>query len=333
MIILFLSSIFMIGCSDSNNESEQGNTGENSVNNIENNGPNNELDEENAQNNNKDNKDEEEKGAKADYDVNVMLNGKMTYEDNILTVEGESNLPEGTSLTIAPVAIDDTVFIGVTRPIQTEADGTFSDELTIPEEYKGDLLVSIAFKPGDTDDDFIHEIYGKEGEHLEGPFVRLYEYIDEVKQGIQTEVYLSLDESGRAEAEIAEPEWDIPEDLGDYDIRMDATAEADKEFIEVHGESNLIEGSELSFSLFDDEDNLTLGGGYVQAKPDGSFLQFIEIPEDAENLDEYTLTISFELSQYKWENVVEHYGEDGSKLSGELVEDEEASITIPVTTE
>ncbi|HLS35021.1 MAG TPA: hypothetical protein VK061_02155, partial [Bacillota bacterium] len=88
MIILFLSSIFMIGCSDSNNESEQGNIDKNEVNNIEDSGLNNESDEENAQNNNKDNENEEEKGAKADYDVNVMLNGKMTYEDNVLTVEG-----------------------------------------------------------------------------------------------------------------------------------------------------------------------------------------------------------------------------------------------------
>src|SRR5690625_4926569 len=264
----------------------------------------------------------------------VMLNGKMTYEDNVLTVEGESNLPEEASLTIAPSATeDDMIFIGVTRYAKIEADGSFYKELPIPKEYEGNLLVKLSFQPGETDDDFIHDLYGEKGEYLEGSFVRLYEHIDEVKQGIQTEVYLLLDDNGKAEAKIAEPEWDIPVDLGDFKIRIEATAEVIDEFIEVHGESNLIEGSELSFSLFDDEDNLTLGGGYVQAKPDGSFLQFIEIPEDAENLDEYTLTISFELSQYKWENVVEHYGEDGSKLSGELVEDEEASITIPVTTE
>src|SRR5690625_7152662 len=113
MIILFLSRIFMIGCSDSNNESEQGNIYKNEVNNIEDSGLNNESDEENAQNNNKDNENEEEKGAKADYDVNVMLNGKMTYEDNVLTVEGESNLPEEASLAIAPSATeDDMIFIG-----------------------------------------------------------------------------------------------------------------------------------------------------------------------------------------------------------------------------
>src|SRR5690625_7692029 len=113
MIILFLSSIFMIGCSDSNNESEQGNIDKNEVNNIEDSGLNNESDEENAQNNNKDNENEEEKGAKADYDVNVMLNGKMTYEDNVLTVEGESNLPEEASLAIAQSATeDDMLFSG-----------------------------------------------------------------------------------------------------------------------------------------------------------------------------------------------------------------------------
>src|SRR5690625_6751541 len=113
MIILFLSSIFMIGCSDSNNESEQGNIDKKEVNKIEDSGLNNESDEENDQNNNKDNENEEEKGAKAEYDVNVMLNGKMTYEDNVLTVEGESNLPEEASLAIAPSATeDDMIFIG-----------------------------------------------------------------------------------------------------------------------------------------------------------------------------------------------------------------------------
>src|SRR5690625_1351317 len=113
MIILFLSSIFMIGCSDSNNESEQGNIDKNEVNNIEDSGLNNESDEENAQNNNKDNENEEEKGAKADYDVNVMLNGKMTYEDNVLTVEGESNLPEEDYISIARSATeDDMLFSG-----------------------------------------------------------------------------------------------------------------------------------------------------------------------------------------------------------------------------
>src|SRR5690625_5340321 len=94
MIILFLSSIFMIGCSDSNNESEQGNIDKNEVNNIEDSGLNNESDEENAQNNNKDKENEEEKGAKANYDVYVMHNGKITYEDNDLTVEGVINLLE-----------------------------------------------------------------------------------------------------------------------------------------------------------------------------------------------------------------------------------------------
>src|SRR5690625_7834272 len=97
---------------------------------------------------------------------------------------------------------------------------------------------------------------------------------------------------------------------------MEATAEVIDEFIEVHGESNLIEGSQLSFNLLDDEGNWHPGGGFTHAKPEGSFFRIIELPENAQNLDSYKLVIYFETSQYACENVVEDYGVDESKLVG-----------------
>lgn len=322
IIALFMISIFIVGCNDKENK-----------NNLDNEELNQESNDNQENNQKAEEKKEEENENKSevDYDTEVTLQGKMTYEDNVLTVEGETNLPEEASLTIAPSATDDDmVFVGVISYAKIDSDGSFYEELSIPQEYEGNLLVTLRFQPGETDDDFIHDLYGEKGEDFEGPFVRLYERIDEVKKGIETEILLTLDDKGRAEAEITEPEWDIPDDLGDYEIRMDARAEVKEDFIEVHGESNLIEGSQISFYLYDSEGFLKSGGGYTNVLPDGSFFRIIDPFEDIENLDQYELEISFKPSQYEWENVVEHYGEDESQLKGDLIEDDKASITIPL---
>lgn len=76
----------------------------------------NNVDEDNNENNvNEENNDETE----------VSITGEATYEDNLLTVKGETNLPEEASVFIMPDTVDNSTFINVSGSANVEADGSF----------------------------------------------------------------------------------------------------------------------------------------------------------------------------------------------------------------
>lgn len=263
-------------------------------------------------------------------DPEVRITGTATYENNVLTIEGQTNLVEDASLTIAPGTLDRSTFIGVTGSVLVESDGSFSKEVKIPRDYEHGIYLRIFFRPDKDTNEEVQDLYGEEGEKLEGPFIRSYERIDEIMQEAYTSVYLPLEDADSVTGEFGDPGWQEPEDLGDENIRVEATAEAGKNFIDIQGESNLIEGVELSVSHIDEDDREINSSRNIHTYPDGSFRTWIEIDDEVDSLKETYIKIDYQPTAFNWENTIEQYGENGEKMSGELVEDGRVIVTIPV---
>lgn len=264
-------------------------------------------------------------------DTEVFITGTARYEDHVLTLEGQTNLIEGAKLTVVPRTLDRSTLIGVTSSTRVESDGSFSYEVKIPKEYEYGLNLGIRFRPEEASDEEIHAVYGEGGEKLEGPFIRSYEYIDELFQEAYTSAYLPLEDGDSVEAEFGDPGWEKPADSGDVEIRMQATAEAGKDFIDIQGESNFIEGVELSVSHLDEDDRNINSSRNIRTNPDGSFRAWIKIDDEVDEIDETYIEIGYHPTQFGWKHTVEQYGENGEKMTGELVEDGNVTLKIPIT--
>src|SRR5690625_2770161 len=157
-------------------------------------------------------------------DEQVVFSGELEYKDNELWVEGETNLPEGATVDIVPKPLDKSVFINVSGHAKVEEDGSFKKELKVPEKYEYGLFVDIRFRISNQADDTLEEVYGENGDSLEGSYVRLYELSGELYKEASPRVYLPLDGNSDVTAKIKEPNAEPPSDVGSQEIRIEAEA-------------------------------------------------------------------------------------------------------------
>lgn len=114
---------------------------------------------------------------------NITLDGMVTIKDNVFQVTGSSNLLEGSTVPLS------TYHYGSENPYLKEKltvaeDGSF--ELAVEVDagtLNGDLLtVRLAYQP-EKEDQEAQEIYGAEGEQIEGPFKRQYTNVKRTRHG------------------------------------------------------------------------------------------------------------------------------------------------------
>lgn len=257
--------------------------------------------------------------------MEIKFEGKVSLNNRTLTVTGMSNLLEGSEIY---VNIDwaEGYLIGGNRITTIEKDGTFTYETELPEIMDGYLTVEIKFEPA-RQNDTIKAHYGESGEQLKGPFVRLYDYSSREIVYHKASAIVELSQAiGKTEAEITAPKWEIPDDYGSTNIRMDSiSVSKDENYLYIDGKSNLLEGTQL-WSKASLPGYITSGfvdTSYVN--PDGSFRIIIENPETNENikqLTDYEIVIEMSLLNSTYANVLEAYGEHGEHLTGDLIDED-----------
>ncbi|BAQ08766.1 flagellar motor protein motB [Bacillus sp. OxB-1] len=257
-------------------------------------------------------------------EMDIDFAGDVKLEGQKLTIDGQSNLLEGSKLY---VQIDwlEGYLIGGNRVALVEPDGSFTFETELPEKVDGHLTVEIKFEPINQNED-IRDHYGETGDRLEGPFVRLSDYDQETQYQKASAILEIAQNSGQTEAEIIAPEWNQPEDYGTTEIRIDSIdVTKDDEYIYVLGKSNLLEGTKLRGRAL--IPNYITSGfiGHATVNPDGSFRILFENPETNERikiLADYEITVETDIVGTSYPDVLTTYGENGRKMTGSLVEDE-----------
>lgn len=311
--LLVIASLFLLGACSKNADGNEGEKPEADVVSSSN---------EDADVGQKDNVEKE--NFKDLGDLEIKLAGDVKLDGQQLSVEGQTNLLEGSELYIDIDWVDGYV-IGGNWTATVESDGSFHFETELPEKIKELLTIEIKFEPANQSEE-IQEHYGENGERLEGPFIRLSNYSsDEVyyKASAIVEIAQNVD---RTEASIAAPKWKKPDDYGKTEIRMDSiTVKKDEAYIYVDGESNLLEGTKLRGRAL--LPNYITSGfiGYTTVNPDGSFRIIFENPETNErikDLSDFEITIETDMYGTDYPKVHELYGENGENLTGSLIEEE-----------
>lgn len=257
--------------------------------------------------------------------MEIELTGTASIDGKVLKVDGQTNLLEGSKLTLKLDWAEGTL-IGGSRTAMVGSDGSFAYETELPEKVSGLVTLELNFEPAQQNDD-IKEHYGETGELLEGPFIRQYDY--EYKETVYNKASATVElgqHEGSAQVEISPPVWERPDDYGSTTIRIEPTKIVkDERYIYVDGGSNLLEGTSLRGRAIL-PGYVTSGFiGHTIVNPDGTFRIIFENPESDErikNLEDYEITVETDLYNTVFATVIDAYGEDGEKMTGELVEKE-----------
>lgn len=265
--------------------------------------------------------------------VDVSIVGEASFEDRLLTLDVETNLIEGTTISINTIAFDEEKS-QLTEPefLHLKDDTSFTESIEIPEEHDSGFEVELRFSPDYPEDSNYAKVYGDKGQKLTGPFIHTVD--DFIGKGIfkeaKTSFYVFPDEDGKFETTFGEPEREIPQDLGDKEIRLEVEATADDEYIYIDGKSNLLEAAVLSINIIDEDDQYINAGGYALTNPDGSFNLIFEYEDEYKQYDEKYILIYFAPIDLSASWIIEQYGVDGKKMKGNLVKDNHVSIVVPL---
>lgn len=257
----------------------------------------------------------------------IWFEGESTLENDEVIVYGQTNLLSGSKLYVNPTG-EDSSFSGGWSNATVEDDGTFYAENEIPSNFNDQLFEDITFTPEDQEDD-IKDHYQPEEEELDGPFTYLdyEEGEEELAKKAKVELAFPEDET-QSTVGIEEPDWDKPDDYGSTDVWMEGDIDKDDEYVYVDGESNLLEGTDVSVS-FEIPDKVQIGyNDTVKVDPDGSFEAEIKNPEKKEDIDDYAVHLQVGINETDWPNVIDNYGEDGENFEGSLTEEENDETKI-----
>lgn len=255
-------------------------------------------------------KTKEEKAESANGDLgsyNVELGGTVTEEGGAFIIDGTTNLLPG-SRVVGEVWVEDNEeepFANSTEVVAN--DGSFTME--IDHHKYGEAEIVIKFDLNGVQEDEIKRHYGERGQKLEGPFIYKHKEYDGIFKKAEARIAYHPDEKN--ELVFKAPEWNkLPDDYGDPRvwIEVDEITE-DGEFFYISGRSNLLEGSKLEVEYRYNRDE-------TKVLPDGSF----HFKFDYEYLEDEDLVITFDPSNFQWNEIEEAYGKNGQKLVGELVE-------------
>lgn len=320
VIILFIS--ILIGCTDDpdqkSKESTQAETQQTDT-----------AGSENKEGSAKQEKSGNSSEASADYkqnigDMNVWIGGEVVVDADKVVVNGKSNIHPGSIISTNGVS---------TLPI-----ADFNDDAEIQENgsfhfeypgYEGNATVTFKLSPSLGEGE---EYYGEGFKNATGPQVFRTSDID--RWEVKATINLDEDKDKPYTIPIETPVWqERLEDYGNTNVWIDhVEITSDHEYLYIAGESNLVEGTNISLTRKDkDDDKIPFTGDTTKVNPDGTF----ELKEHYLSLRQGQYIQLIVDTPNSWDNVVEAYGEELKNIEGDLVQTDEGgkhyiSYEVPI---
>lgn len=253
----------------------------------------------------------------------VALDAEAEIKDNHFRLVGKSNLIEGSTVLMH------TYHYGAENAylkgeFEVDEDGSFEMEEEIDEEsLNGEpLVIRLAFQP-DKENPELQEIYGEEGEKLEGPFAHKFTSTKRTRYGAFTYADLELEEGAKTEFGI--DTFEEPDDYGDMDIWMEKeNVETKDDYYIITMNSNLNELTKIKAEA-------TVPGyetaGYTSSakvRPDGSIRIHVPRPE----VEDENVVVEFEARSDGAIETEELYGEYGENFEGDLADKKKQRTVI-----
>lgn len=349
--ILFTCLVILIACTDNDeNENDNNHLEEIEENELENNNNDNnskDLDED-LDETNDDGKEDKDVAALADEDHYIDGKVFILENENLIRVEAETNLVEGTRVkALLRKAYGMVVTSLKSKKVgsisgKVDSDGNVTIDIEVDEhffeEHNGLFAeVGLAVPPSEHANLYpeIYEAYGPNGEKFKGPLVYQHELLGQHQQRLETLVVMKVGDEQieyDLEAPVKEP---LPDDYGSADIWIEAdVVDNDHRFLYVEGKSNMLEGVHLSSGYFADEDQLYPDGdGFhrpkVNVEPDGTF--FLPVLYDSLTDEGYIRIHSAPIRGHRIKDFIyDEYGDKFEKLSGDVVieKDDEKEIEL-----
>src|SRR5699024_7613215 len=133
--------------------------------------------------------------------------------------------------------------------MNVQENGTFETSFDLDDNFFQEkneqlLLFTISYDPlGSVADEHIKNVYGENGEHLEGPFVRNSEMTQDRKQ-IYASKYIVVGDDQTKHMIEADFNKKVPDDYGETELWAKAEIVGNDHYhIYVEGKSNIIEGT------------------------------------------------------------------------------------------
>lgn len=202
--------------------------------------------------------EEEVKTETAENSNWIELGGEIYVDNGNINIKGESNLVEGTKVKIdwlqKPFTFRHIICFSCESTSIVDQDGNFSFEVPQTLDIYNYVLITLEVIPGTGQSDEINALYGKKGEHLEGPFVSKYEMLGEERQKIYAEVLIQPMGMQKVYSIETPKLGKVPEDYGSTNVWVDASFTNDHQFFYVEGKSNLLEGTKFEALYYSSED-------------------------------------------------------------------------------
>lgn len=250
----------------------------------------------------------------------IVLEGEMTVFEDKFLLEGNSNLLKGAILNVKSYQYGskNPYFTG---DFQVDEDGQFELEMASDKKALDNepFTIEIAYLPETSDDIVAHDIYGKHGEKLTGPFKKKYTEHKQTRFGAFTYAYLNLTPGDKATFKYLTHEK--PDDYGDVEVWMDKdNVEIKDNYYDITMKSNLNELTQINATVMVDNDELTDFTSNTTVGPDGSF-RFRILKPNEEKTDDSPVEIKIEATSEGAIDTEEIYGKFGGDFEGELTKD------------
>lgn len=237
----------------------------------------------------------------------VAISAEVHIDEDKIIVEGETNLPEGSTFRSSAIA-NNWAQIDFMETADVQSDGSFTFEFR---SVTSDTAVEISL----VNDSVTAELFGDNFEKEEGPHKRVTK--DRDKFDIRMEFFIDGLKEKPYTMTVDVPEWNVPDDYGEPDIWMDVDYDITHRHIIFKGTSNLVEGSYIGGNLRTSAHIEPFAFEHTHVLPDGSFI--LRVPYHNLKKGLY-MPIEFIPSNNAYDNPLDHYGEKGEKLEGELVQ-------------
>lgn len=238
----------------------------------------------------------------------VEMSAEVHVDEDKIVVEGQTNLPENASLRSRAVA-NNWAQIDFQDSADVQSDGSFEFEFP---SVSSNTEVIISLAPND----IVTDLFGENFEKAEGPHKRITDDRDEFD--ILMEFFIDGLKEKPYTLNVDVPEWEVPDDYGEPDIWMDVDYEITHRHIIFKGKSNLVEGSSVGGNLRADLIE-PFAFEHTEVLPDGSFILRVPYHDLKKGL---YMPIECKPSNHSHDLVLDHYGEQGEKLEGDLVKED-----------
>lgn len=257
----------------------------------------------------------EQENGNSDSELNVFFEGEITI-DNQFVVEGQSNLPEGAMLQIRTYhyGAEHTYIRGETK---VDENGKFRFEQDVDEDaLNGEPIeVQVQFIPHKHANQEYQNVYGEEGENIQGPFKQ--KVTDAKRTRTAAIASLLIELTSDIQVTFDQNNWEEPSDYGDYNVWMEENyIEIKDDYYDIFIDSNLIEltGVKASLEVPGYEISGYTSRGVV--RPDGT----IRLQMPRPNIEDSTVILIIESNSGRSIESEEHYGENGENFEGDFVE-------------